>query len=284
MKKPVKLAASFILCASMIVSSGCTPGGTPAQTTASAQQTAAATTTATAAATTTAAPETTTTAAESTTKTTVASTPDTTAGTEPTADSAGVFPYKYGVWLASDGNYEGEYYDEDYYCFYENGGGSVLSQSMGAGVPFGYEQDGDDPTKWVFHMGAVDDNTRMEILEADGDTMKIKFENGELPLTLTYMGKQDEFSFYSNYSLGLMAQFLYGMGQYNTNNTMFDASLENGHVSILIFDPTAETGMQSILKWYYIDRFTGRGVDGDGNPVDLTVLDGNWADMPYPDS
>ncbi|MBP5606383.1 MAG: hypothetical protein J6X60_12730, partial [Ruminiclostridium sp.] len=252
-----------------------------------AQQTEAVTTTTTASSATTAAATTSapiTTAAESTTTTTAAPAPVTAPVTEPPADSGiDVFPYKYGVWLASDGNYEGEYYDEDYYCFNENGSGSVLSQASGTGVAFGYEQDGGDPMKWVFHMGAVEDNTHMEILEADNDTMKIKWENSDFPLTLTYMGTRDEFSFYDNYSLGRMAQFIYGMGQYNSGSTMFDASLENGRVSILIFDP-AETGMQSILEWYYIDRFTGKGNDRSGNPIDLTVLEGNWAEMPYPNT
>ncbi len=283
MKKQKILTASLILCASLIAAPGCTQSNTPVQSTTAAQQTEAPAATTTTAPAVTDAPATTT--AESTAAATDASTSPAVTETEPQVGSdAGIFPYKYGVWLASDGNYEGEYYDEDYYCFNEKGGGSILSQSMGTGVPFGYEQDGNDPMKWVFHMGAVEDNTRMEIIEADTDTMKIKWENSDTPLTLTYIGTQDEFSFYSNYSLGTMAQFLYGMGQYNTSNTMFDASLENGRVSILIFDPTAETGMQSILEWYYIDRFTGKGTDRSGNPVDLTVLEGNWAEMPYPDS
>lgn len=275
MRNIIKTTAALVLCAAVIAVSGCSGSNAPTESTTTAQSL---TTTTSAAATESAAE---TTASETTT---TAGTTEAETTTEAVSEAAvtdsdpDIFPFRYGVWLATDGSYGSEYYDESYYCFDEDGSGSVLSQSMGIGVPFEYEQNGDDPTKWVFQMGAVDNFSNMEVIGHDGDTMQIKWDYSDDPLTLTYMGTKDEFSFYDNYSLGLMAQFLYSMGQYSVADTTVETAFEFDKISVIIRDPATD----AILKWYFLDRYTATGYDTDGNDVDLTIFDGEWADMPYP--
>ncbi len=276
MNRLSKAFTAAVLCAAVIAVPGCARSNAPEESTAAEQSI---TTTVTAAVTT---------AAEMTAgdTTTAAVTTEAETGTgevseaDVTDSATEIFPFRYGVWLATDGSYGSEYYDESYYCFNEDGSGSVLSQSMGIGVPFGYAQDGDDPTKWLFEMAAVDSLSHMEVLEHDDDTMRIKWDAGDTPLTLTYMGTRDEFSFYDNYSLGLMAQFLYGMGQYSVADTTVETAFEFDKISVIIRDPETD----SILKWYFIDRYTAKGNDSDGNDVDLAMFDGEWAEMPYPNT
>ena len=268
--KTVKLSA-FITAAALLLC-GCTQGNEPEEST----------TTTTAAATTTAAEST---AEMTASETTAASaTTETQTSTEEVSETVlsdsdtEIFPFKYGVWLATDGNYGSEYYDESYYCFNEDGSGSVISQSMGIGVPFDYGQDGDDPTKWLFRMASVDSLSRVEVIEHDNDTMQIKWETGDTPLTLTYKGTQDEFSFYDSNSLGLMAKHLFDMSLESVDNETVETAFEFDKISVIIRDPATD----AILKWYFLDRYTATGVDSEGNDVDLTIFDGEWADMPYP--
>ena len=194
-------------------------------------------------------------------------------------------PFRLGVWLVKDED-GSEYYDETYYCFREGGGGTFLSQSMGIGMGFGYEADGDSGTKYRFEIGAVDNFSYMEIVDADIDDthFKAKWDGIEGVQDWTYLCPTDEFSFYSNYSIGLMAEKLYGMGQYSISDPIVETAFELGQIGVTIRDPSVEDYVKSILQVYFIDRYTGKGYDIEGNEVDLTVLEGGWAEMPYPDS
>lgn len=283
-----KAAAAVVIAALALSAAGCSQANKPAESTTT---TAAAQSDVT---TTTAAPETTTAASETTTQKTT-TTPEATEapetevsendnGQEGAADST--HPFKPGVWLATDGNYEGMYYDETYMLFKADGTGSTRSQSMGIGVPFSYAMDAEDPLKGVFTMAAVDNNIGMEIIESDTDRVKVKWENVDAVEEWIYLCPQDEFSCYSSESLGEMAKYYYGIYEDATTEISADVSLEecfNGKVKILIFDPNEPDGTKSMLKWYFIDRYTGKGTDKEGNEVDLTQFEGEWDEMPYPE-
>lgn len=281
--KTLNTAAALLTCAALLTASGCTENKPAAGNTSSSETAAAPETTAAASETTTAAPETTTEKQTTVSETTLPE--DTQAPiTDGSYDADPVkHPFRLGVWISTDGNYESEYYDETYYCFREDGGGSFLSQSMGIGLSFGYEMDADDPEKGVFHKGAVDDNSYIEILSKEDDKVKVKWTNTGIEETWTYLSPADEFSFYSNFDLGEMAMRLYGMSQYCPENIDYKASIENGLISIRIFDPTETDSTKSQLIWYSLNRYTGKGYDDNGNEVDLTVLEGGWDDMPYPE-
>jgi hypothetical protein len=196
------------------------------------------------------------------------------------------YPFRLGVWLVK-GEEGSEYYDETYYCFREGGNGSFLTQSAGIGLGFNYEAVDGSKTKYRFEAGAVGEYSYMEIVDADIDEnhFKAKRDGFDGVQDWTYLCPTDEFSFYSNYSIGLMAEKLYGMGQYSVSDPIVETGFELGMISVVIRDPSVEDYTQSILKWYNFDRYTGKGHDvNSGDPVDLTVLEDGWAEMPYPDS
>ena len=286
MNRPAKTITACILGTALIAASGCAQSTTPAEST---------TTSATTTAADTAATNETTTAAETTAETSS----ETTTSTETTADTAlpneqdtdydsdtEQHPFRLGVWLVK-GEAGSEYYDETYYCFGEGGSGSFLTQSMGIGMGFDYEADGDSKTRYKFEIGAVDNFSYMEIVDADSgeDHFKAKWDGSDTVEEWEYLCPADEFSFYSNQSLGEMARIIYGMGQYSIYDPIVETGFELGMISVVIRDPSVEDYTRSILEWYNIDRYTGKGHDViSGAPVDLTVLEGGWAEMPYPDS
>ena len=281
--------AALISCAALITAAGCAQN-TPAQST----TTAAATT----APEETKAPETTTTAQETTTTTTTAE--ETTAETEPEATEAPAnepvydsdmakHPFRLGVWIAKDEyieNGELQTYDESYYCFREGGTGTVLSQSMGIGLGFAYEQNADEAMKCRFTMGAADNFRDMEITGVNGeDSYTVKWTDSGITETWEYLCSADDFAFYNNYSIGEMAKYYYGI--FIDGTVPVDATVgirPDATIDIKLFNPEVSSDGSEWLTWFYIDRYTGKGHDINGEPIDLTQFAGSWAEMPYPDS
>ena len=158
---------------------------------------------------------------------------------------------------------------------------------MGTGQGFNYEADGDSRTRYKFEIGAVGEYSYMEIVDVglDDDHFKAKWDGCETVEEWEYLCPADEFSFYDNQSLGEMARFIYGMGQYSIADPIVETGFEIGMISVVIRDPSVGDYTKSILEWYDIDRYTGKGHNVmTGDPVDLTVLEGNWAEMPYPNT
>ncbi|MBQ9384391.1 MAG: hypothetical protein IJT87_09145 [Ruminiclostridium sp.] len=292
--KATKLTVLFT--AAALLFSGCSQNSAPAAgttTTAAAVTAASETTTAgeTSTASETAASETTTAAAlnEEVPETTTETAPEEAAVSDENADDYDSdlekHPFRLGVWLVK--NEEGsEYYDETYYCFREGGCGSTLSQNMGIGVPFGYERVEGSKTKFRFEIAAAENYSYMEMIDADidEDHFKVTWDSGEDVQDWSYLCPTEEFSFYSNYSIGLMAEKLFGMSLESVENEIAETGYELGMISVVIRDPSVEDYTKSILKWYNIDRYTAKGHDVmTGDTVDLTVLEDGWDEMPYPD-
>ncbi|MBP5605412.1 MAG: hypothetical protein J6X60_07700, partial [Ruminiclostridium sp.] len=195
-------------------------------------------------------------------------------------------PFRLGVWLVKDE--EGsEYYDETYHYFSEGGVGSFMSQSAGIGMGFNYEAADDTKLRYRFEVGVVGEFSYLEIVDGDPDEdhFKAKRDGSDGIQDWTYLCPTDEFSFYDNRSIGEMARFIYGMGQYSIADPIVETGYELGMISVVIRDPSVEDYTRSILEWYDIDRYTGKGYNVmTGDPVDLTVLEGNWAEMPYPNT
>ncbi|MCR4779734.1 MAG: hypothetical protein K5876_01420 [Ruminiclostridium sp.] len=296
-----KLLVSAVMCAISLTAASCSEQPKPAAATSAAQSetttTAAAVTEPAKTGTVTEPEKTTASAVTSASPETVTETTTTTQAEEPAAGTEDkLHPFRLGVWLSTNEEYDGMYYDENYYCFRDNGGGSVRSQSMGIGVGFGYEMNADDPLRGVFHLGAADADSEMEIIDVGTDTVRVKWLDSGVEELWTYMGSEDDFSWYDSYSLGEMAKYLYGMSQYCPSNMGADPYIDewNGPVKILIFDIDDTDGMRSREALYTIDRYTGKGTvytykengvaveKGQTYDVDLTMFEGEWVDMPYP--
>lgn len=283
--------AALIASAALLAAAGCTQNA-PAAGTTSADATAAPETTK-APETTTAAPETTT--AATTTTAAEETTPAETEATEAAADEpvydsdTAKHPFRLGVWIAKDEYSEdGELqtYDESYYCFREGGTGTVLSQSMGIGLGFSYEQNPNEAMKCRFEIGAADNFRDMEITSVNGeDEYTVKWTDNGIIETWKYIAPADDFAFYSNFSLADMAKYYYGIFIDGTVPLEAVASPRpDGLISIKLYNPEVSLDGSEWLTWFYIDRYTGKGHDMDGNPIDLTQFAGSWPQMPYPDS
>lgn len=282
--------AAFVACASLLAAAGCAQN-TPAASTTSAAATSAPETTK-APETTTAAPETTATTTTTTTEETAEPEPEVTEAPadEPVFDSdQKKHPFRLGVWIAKDEymeNGEIDTYDESYYCFREGGGGTVLSQTMGIGLPFSYEQDPDAALKCRFEMGAVDSFSDMEITSINGDNeVTVKWTDNGIIETWEYLAPIDDFSFYSNASLEEMAKYYYGIYIDGTIPIEATAGIRpDATIDIKLYNPEVSADGSDWLTWFYIDRYTGKGHDMNGEPIDLTAPAGSWPDMPYPNN
>ena len=191
-------------------------------------------------------------------------------------------PFKLGVWLVNpEADYEHPYW-EAYYCFKEGGHGGFLSQDAGIGLNYRYEMVSEDKIR--FEVGMDGEYFYEEIIEKiSDDCFRVKNENSEISVWTYLAPPTPEFSFYDNQSLGEMARFIYGMGQYSIADPIVETGYELGMISVVIRDPSVGDYAKSILEWYNIDRYTGKGHDVlSGDSVDLTVLEGSWADMPEP--
>lgn len=283
--------AAFIACAALLAAAGCTQNAPAASTTSAATTTAAETTNA---------PETTTSASESTTDAATTTTEEETTEPEPEVTEVPTdepvydsdqakHPFRLGVWIAKDEHLENgelQTYDESYYCFREGGTGTVLSQSMGIGLGFGYEQYPDEALKCKFELGAADNFRDMEITSINGDDeYTVKWTDNGIIETWKYLCPAEDFVFYSNLSLAEMAKYYYGIFIDGTIPLEATASPRpDGLISIKLYNPDVSLDGSEWLTWFYIDRYTGKGHDMDGNPIDLTQFAGSWPDMPYPDS
>ena len=278
MKNAIKFGTGALLCAAVIAVSGCAQGNSPAQTTTVEQTMTAAEQTAAAAEQTTTTVEQTTTAAETTTA------GQTAAASESTGEQE-KYPFRTGVWIAR-GERGSADYDETYYCFREDGSGSTMSQSMGIGVGFGYEREDGSPERFRFEMGGVGSYSYMELVDGapEDDRFMVQWDGSDTTEEWEYLSSADEFSFYDNYSLGLMSKFLYGMGQYSIADPTVETAFEFDKISVILRDPAEESDARSIVAWYFLDRYTATGNDSDGNPIDLAMFDGEWAEMPYPNT
>ena len=163
-----------------------------------------------------------------------------------------------GVWWATSA------FEEDcYYTFGEDGSGSLIFQDMGTGVGMDYAPEGSSCT---FHLGSADNVTTAGV-EADGDGIILRWEDGRVEY-LTYMGAEEDFSFYSSTDLAEMAKWYCRDNNGGYEPSEADTSIDgSGLISIHLFD--IADGHTATEAWYYIDRFTARGEDMNGEPVDL---------------
>lgn len=183
------------------------------------------------------------------------------ASSQPADETAAQSPFTPGVWL-SDG---GQYY------FFDEGGetGSTLSLDSGTGVGFTYVLDGEGAT---FYLGAAD-NASPCTVSREGEALVLAWEDGAAE-TLTYVSDQgaDSFRFYSNQELCDMALAYYQAQageEAGDGLTAAAQTNEDGSVTIQVYQNLGDHN--STAAWYTVDRFTGAGTDGVGDPVDLTA-------------
>ena len=95
----------------------------------------------------------------------------------PTSEPAATgLHFKTGTWATKEGTN---------YVFYEDGkGGKTVNVAAATGLGFEYELDADG--KGVFHMGSLEDETKVtvEFIEGGDDTAAINWENGSRSVLL----------------------------------------------------------------------------------------------------
>ena len=194
--------------------------------------------------------------------------------TDSADDTAADSLIKTGVWWAvSEGDSSG------YYIFRPNGEGEYRDQYYGIGYGFAYDLNSDGRSGKLTMIG-IDGNPTNEVAftaEAVDDT-SFRFIAGDYIELLTYISDDTEnFSFYSTSDLAIMAQWYY-RDKYGVEPEFTEGSIdEAGIVTVHLYDFVEDHS--STAAWYYIDRFTAKGTDIAGEPVDLAPY-GSTLTMP----
>ena len=198
---------------------------------------------------------------------------DVTAESETSGDiaaSESVFPFKNGVWWEQTGNVG------TYWTF--NGNiGSTMGQELGIGAPFSAEKNGDGV---MLHVFSADDNTPVKFNVIDENNVEITFTDSDTSGKLTFLSDDIEnFRFFTNEELAELAVHYYAGTHdgYMPANSVAELQ-EDGTVAIQLFDEV--DGHNSTADWYYVDRFTAKGTNVLGEPVDLDMSAGGAGDMP----
>ena len=164
---------------------------------------------------------------------------------------------KTGIWWLRDKDYGGEIW-----VIQDNKAGYGKELINGIGFDFTYVLDGNSG---VFHYNGV---TRVgdESFVLSDDGSEITFAEPDNERKLVWCGeKSDGFGVYDNASLVELANEYYAAahgGQYPAKS---DWSIEDDdRVLIQLYDKN-----DTVTERYFIDRFTAKGVDGNGNEVFL---------------
>ena len=177
----------------------------------------------------------------------------------PIADEAEL---RCGVWWAvGDGI-------DSYYEICADGTGAVIAQDSGTGVGMNYQVRGSSVT---FQMGAVDAVVQAE-LAAAGEDLTVTFQDGHVEFW-SYMGNvtMNGFPFYSNEELCAMAKdYIAAAEGYTPEFVSAAADTEDPRtINIRLYDNLGDHN--STAAWYFVDRFTAKGTDLNGNGIDLTA-------------
>ena len=178
----------------------------------------------------------------------------------PVADEAEL---RAGVWWAiGDGI-------DSYYEICRDGTGAVISQENGTGVGINYEVRG---TGVTFQMGAVDAINEATLTATSADELTVTFADGRTEFW-SYMGNvtMNGFTFYSNEQLcGMARDYIQAAEGYTPENVAATADFEDPRtINIQLYDNLGDHN--STAAWYFVDRFTAKGRDLNGNEIDLTA-------------
>lgn len=188
----------------------------------------------------------------------------TTDPSEEDSQSAQGSPFGAAVYLAR--SMEGE---ERYFFFTDAHNGSFLTQENGTGLGFTFDMDGENTA--VFHMGAVDDNSRAEVTRIDDSILMLLWEDGTSE-TLNKLPNdpKEPFSFFSNEDLCARALAYYE--QKNSYRPSAAAAMSNadGTIAIQLYDNLSDHN--TTCDWYTVDRYTGIGTNIMQEEIDLSQV------------
>ncbi len=173
-----------------------------------------------------------------------------------------VYEMDSGVWLAA--NDLG--YSNYYYFNAEAQSGSFVSLEYGLGMPFTYEGSGND---LVFHLEGHEEPQPAVVEASSVDSFTLVWENS-LPETLTYIaeGTLEDFHFYSNNDLAMLAMEHYTEDSGETPGQAGAMTNEDNTVTVQLYDHLGDHN--STAAWYILNRFTATGTDLlTGEEIDL---------------
>ena len=161
-----------------------------------------------------------------------------------------------------------------YYEFATDGTGMRTYQTDGFKEGFTYEmEDGCAVFSFAGSAAGAVTKTRAKA-EKRGDGAILTFEDDSHTEELVYVGNItfDDFRFYTNNELIDMAREYYK--QHNDTGYVPEfceafPSEENNDIVIHLYDVV--DGHTSTAAWYYIDRFSAKGIDMMDNKIDLTT-------------
>ena len=155
--------------------------------------------------------------------------------------------------------------EERYFFFYDEHNGNYLEQETGMGMGFTFDLAEDSA---VFHIGAVDDNTKATISWTDDKHAYLVWETG-VGESLTWLREDASapFDFFSNAQLCEMA-----LGYYEQKNNYRPGQAGaminyDGKIAIQLYDNNGDHN--STCDWYTVDRYTAVGTNMLGETIDL---------------
>lgn len=178
-----------------------------------------------------------------------------------------------GIWYAYSKT------GSSYYCFYQgknSDSGVKISVADGIISPFKYEK---REKYYLFHFGKEDDNTTINVeYKSDG---RVEFEiNGTYYETLEYVADKNynEFMFYTNEELFELAREHYAKNVANPRlaKIMQANIIERSESKVTVqltkqeMNKLTEEVETVVCASYTVSRITCKGVDGEGNDVDIS--------------
>lgn len=167
-----------------------------------------------------------------------------------------------GVWLAgTDVGYSNYYYFNP-----EERSGNYVSLEYGLGMPFSYGGSGNE---LIFHLEGHETDKSATVEHIDEGTFTLIWEDS-LPETLTFVseGTLEDFHFYSNNDLALLALDHYAEDNGSAPSQAGAMTNEDNTVTVQLYDNLGDHN--STAAWYIFDRFTATGTDLlTGEEIDL---------------
>lgn len=170
--------------------------------------------------------------------------------------------FEAGIWEASSSD------GQRYFCFDGDAdSGSFRDQENGIGMAFTYEVE--DENTILFHIGESSDKTRVTVNFSGTEQATLTWANGNTEkISYLGLGNFNTFHFYSNVELCEMALDYY---EAQTGYRPGDAEAQvqaDGFIAIQLYDNMGDHNSTS--AWYTVDKYTAKGTDLTGTPVDLT--------------
>ena len=157
-----------------------------------------------------------------------------------------------------------------YYRISADGSGSVTQQEDGAVALLNWETEGDAVR---FRYENENASASAEIHTDSADTLTLVFGQGHTE-HWQYQGDKtiEQFRFISNAGLCTFAKmYLYRQTGHYVNGAQATADETDPQIiAIRLYDDMGDHTAAS--AWYYVNRFTGKGTDLLGDPVDLSAL------------